>query len=72
MLLGSSYKNKGCLLYTSAHIWYFRSLPNKIGYLLGMPTKKLDAVIYYEKYVVIQPGILEDVYKRQPYLEKER
>ncbi len=42
-----------------AHIWYFRSLPNKIGYLLGMPTKKLDAVIYYEKYVVIQPGVLE-------------
>ena len=42
-----------------AHIWYFRSLPNKIGYLLGMPTKKLDAVIYYEKYVVIQPGILD-------------
>ena len=39
-----------------AHIWYFRSLPNKIGYLLGMPTKKLDQVIYYEKYVVIQPG----------------
>jgi DNA-directed RNA polymerase subunit beta' len=42
-----------------AHIWYFRSLPNKIGYLLGMPTKKLDAVIYYERYVVIQQGILE-------------
>ena len=42
-----------------AHIWYFRSLPNKIGYLLGMPTKKLDAVIYYERYVVIQPGPLE-------------
>ena len=42
-----------------AHIWYFRSLPNKIGYLLGMPTKKLDAVIYYERYVVIQPGSLE-------------
>ena len=42
-----------------AHIWYFRSLPNKIGYLLGMPTKKLDAVIYYEKYVVVQPGVLE-------------
>jgi len=41
-----------------AHIWYFRSLPNKIGYLLGMPTKKLDAVIYYERYVVIQPGPL--------------
>ncbi len=41
-----------------AHIWYFRSLPNKIGYLLGIPTKKLDAIIYYERYVVIQPGIL--------------
>ena len=41
-----------------AHIWYFRSLPNKIGYLLGMPTKKLDAIIYYERYVVIQPGPL--------------
>ena len=42
-----------------AHIWYFRSLPNKIGYLLGMPTKKLDAVVYYEKYIVIKPGIME-------------
>ncbi len=42
-----------------AHIWYFRSLPNKIGYLLGLPTKKLDSIIYYEKYVVIQPGVLE-------------
>ena len=41
-----------------AHIWYFRSLPNKIGYLLGLPTKKLDAVVYYEKYIVIQPGIM--------------
>ncbi len=40
-----------------AHIWYFRSLPNKIGYLLGLPTKKLDQIIYYEKYIVIQPGI---------------
>ena len=40
-----------------AHIWYFRSLPNKIGYLLGLPTKKLDAVIYYERYIVIQPGV---------------
>ena len=39
-----------------AHIWYFRSLPNKIGYLLGIPSKKLDAIIYYERYVVIQPG----------------
>ena len=41
-----------------AHIWYFRSLPNKIGYLLGIPTKKLDAIIYYERYVVIQPGAM--------------
>ena len=40
-----------------AHIWFFRSLPNKIGYLLGLPTKKLDAIIYYEKYVVINPGV---------------
>jgi len=40
-----------------AHIWYFRSLPNKIGYLLGLPSKKLDMIIYYERYVVIQPGI---------------
>jgi len=44
-----------------AHIWYFRSLPNKIGYLLGLPSKKLDAVIYYERYVVIQPGPVEEV-----------
>ncbi|SDL85313.1 MULTISPECIES: DNA-directed RNA polymerase subunit beta' [Segatella] len=42
-----------------AHIWYFRSLPNKIGYLLGLPTKKLDAVIYYEKYIVVKPGVME-------------
>ena len=41
-----------------AHIWYFRSLPNKIGYLLGLPTKKLDSIIYYERYVVIQPGAM--------------
>ena len=40
-----------------AHIWYFRSLPNKLGYLLGLPSKKLDMIIYYERYVVIQPGI---------------
>ncbi len=39
-----------------AHIWYFKSLPNKIGYLLGLPTKKLDQIIYYERYVVINPG----------------
>lgn len=43
-----------------AHIWYFRSLPNKIGYLLGLPTKKLDQIIYYERYVVIQAGIAKD------------
>ncbi|KXX68444.1 DNA-directed RNA polymerase subunit beta' [Flammeovirga sp. SJP92] len=42
-----------------AHIWYFRSLPNKIGYLLGLPTKKLDQIIYYERYVVIQAGVKE-------------
>ena len=40
-----------------AHIWYFRSTPNKIGYLLGIPSKKLDAIIYYERYIVIQPGL---------------
>ena len=39
-----------------AHIWYFKSLPNKIGYLLGLPSKKLDQIIYYERYVVINPG----------------
>jgi len=43
-----------------AHIWYFRSLPNKIGYLLGLPTKKLDMIIYYERYVVIQAGVKEE------------
>ncbi|MDR1544801.1 MAG: DNA-directed RNA polymerase subunit beta' [Prevotellaceae bacterium] len=61
-----------------AHIWYFRSLPNKIGYLLGMPTKKLDSIIYYEKYVIIQLGALEgvvqdvlegDVIEEDQYLE---
>ena len=40
------------------HIWYFRTLPNKIGYLLGLPTKKLDAVIYYERFIVLQEGCL--------------
>ncbi len=44
-----------------AHIWYFRSLPNKIGALLGIPSKKLDSIIYYERYVVIQAGALEGV-----------
>ncbi len=43
-----------------AHIWYFRSLPNKIGYLLGLPTKRLDMIIYYERYAVIQAGIKEE------------
>jgi DNA-directed RNA polymerase subunit beta' len=43
-----------------AHIWYFKSLPNKIGYLLGLPTKKLDMIIYYERYVVVQPGLAID------------
>ena len=45
------------LIVPVAHIWFFRSLPNKIGYLIGLPTKKLDMIIYYEKYVVINPGI---------------
>ena len=40
-----------------AHIWYFKSLPNKIGYLLGLPTKKLDQIVYYERYVVVQAGV---------------
>ncbi len=48
-----------------AHIWYFRSLPNKIGYLLGLPSKKLDSVIYYERYVVIQSGAAADIEKSE-------
>ncbi|MDY6801579.1 MAG: DNA-directed RNA polymerase subunit beta' [Bacteroidota bacterium] len=55
-----------------AHIWYFKSLPNKIGYLLGLPTKKLDSIIYYEKYVVINPGIkAEDGVKYLDFLTEE-
>ena len=54
-----------------AHIWYFRSLPNKIGYLLGLPSKKLDAIIYYERYVVIQPGVVEDVQPLDLLTEEE-
>src|SRR5690349_12233168 len=55
-----------------AHIWYFKSLPNKIGYLLGLPTKKLDMIIYYERYVVIQPGIKEaDGMKKLDFLSEE-
>ncbi|MGK0363556.1 MAG: DNA-directed RNA polymerase subunit beta' [Saprospiraceae bacterium] len=42
------------------HIWFFKSLPNKIGYLLGLSSKKLESIIYYERYVVIQAGITED------------
>ncbi|MBQ6037903.1 MAG: DNA-directed RNA polymerase subunit beta' [Bacteroidaceae bacterium] len=53
-----------------AHIWYFRSLPNKIGYLLGLPTKKLDAVIYYERYIVIQPGVLSNEVEQYDMLEE--
>ena len=59
-----------------AHIWYFRSLPNKIGYLLGLPTKKLDSIIYYERYVVVQPGVkaadgvnMYDLLSEEEYLE---
>ncbi|WP_159523103.1 DNA-directed RNA polymerase subunit beta' [Sunxiuqinia indica] len=55
-----------------AHIWYFKSLPNKIGYLLGLPTKKLDTIIYYERYVVIQPGIKgQDGIKKLDFLTEE-
>ncbi|MDG5799852.1 DNA-directed RNA polymerase subunit beta' [Marinilabiliaceae bacterium ANBcel2] len=55
-----------------AHIWYFRSLPNKIGYLLGLPTKKLDSIIYYERYVVINPGVKEvDGIKKMDFLTEE-
>ena len=58
-----------------AHIWYFRSLPNKIGYLLGLPTKKLDQIIYYERYVVIQVGATAEVegltLKKMDFLSEE-
>ena len=55
-----------------AHIWYFKSLPNKIGYLLGLPTKKLDSIIYYERYVVIQAGIkAQDGVKNLDFLTEE-
>ena len=55
-----------------AHIWYFRSLPNKIGYLLGLPTKKLDSIIYYERYVVINAGVTaEDGVKQLDFLTEE-
>ena len=55
-----------------AHIWYFKSLPNKIGYLLGLPTKKLDTIIYYERYVVINAGVkLADGVKQLDFLTEE-
>ncbi|WP_319231549.1 DNA-directed RNA polymerase subunit beta' [Draconibacterium orientale] len=55
-----------------AHIWYFKSLPNKIGYLLGLPTKKLDTIIYYERYVVIQAGVKhQDGVKELDFLTEE-
>ena len=58
-----------------AHIWYFKSLPNKIGYLLGLPTKKLDMIIYYERYVVVQPGSATDQegnsYNKMDFLTEE-
>ena len=54
-----------------AHIWYFRSLPNKIGYLLGLPSKKLDAVVYYERYIVINPGNVEGVEKLDLLTEEQ-
>ena len=50
-----------------AHIWYFKSLPNKIGYLLGLPSKKLDQIIYYERYVVINPGEAKNA-EGEPFL----
>ncbi|MGM9804844.1 MAG: DNA-directed RNA polymerase subunit beta' [Candidatus Aphodosoma sp.] len=49
------------LVVPCAHIWYFKSTPNKIGYLLGMPSKKLDSIVYYEKYIIIRAGVLRDV-----------
>ncbi len=55
-----------------AHIWFFRSLPNKIGALIGLNSKAIDAIIYYEKYVVIQPGILaSDEIKKNDLLSEE-
>ncbi len=54
-----------------AHIWYFRSLPNKIGYLLGLPSKKLDAVIYYERYIVVNPGPFAEDLSRMDLLSEE-
>lgn len=54
------------------HIWYFKSLPNKIGYLLGMSSKKMENVIYYERYVVIQPGLLAHEVSQLDLLDEEK
>ncbi len=55
-----------------AHIWYFRTLPSKIGYLLGLTSKKLDQIIYYERYVVINPGVMEkEGIQRMDFLTEE-
>ncbi|MDY4173938.1 MAG: DNA-directed RNA polymerase subunit beta' [Bacteroidales bacterium] len=55
-----------------AHIWYFRSLPNKIGCLLGIPTKKVDTIVYYERYIVINPGVkAADGVKKLDFLSEE-
>ena len=63
------------LIVPVAHIWYFRSLPNKIGYLLGLPSKKLDMIIYYERYVVIQAASAVNVegepLKKMDFLSEE-
>ena len=53
------------------HIWYFKSLPNKIGYLLGMSSKKLETIVYYERYAVIQPGVKENLVKGDLLTEEE-
>jgi DNA-directed RNA polymerase subunit beta' len=53
------------------HIWFFKSLPNKIGYLLGMSSKKLETIVYYERYVVIQPGVMGDKFSTNDTLTEE-
>ena len=53
------------------HIWFFKSLPNKIGYLLGLSSKKLETIIYYERYVVVQPGAKEGELAKMDLLTEE-
>ena len=53
------------------HIWFFKSLPNKIGYMLGYSSKKLESIIYYERYVVVQPGIKENEISKHDTLTEE-